>query len=356
MTDTLHVLHICRRFGPVGGMERYVWELTQALAELGHDVEVLCEVNLCQASPKGVVIHELGEIHPKPRWLAHVRFSRRVHAWLMCKPNARRIIHSHERTEDHHITTFHGPPYAAVWQLPFWKRISLRVAMNLWLEKRELCGLQVRQVIPNSSHIRQQLLHYYPEVAGVMSNPIAPGVSPCQARPERKIDEQAGVVGFIGKEWKRKGLEHAIVVMKKLVDIRPNVTFLVAGFDGAEAQHLFQGVTFSYQLLGQVISDTFYAQLDVLLHPALKEPYGMVITEALSAGVAVVVSDVCGAADDIDADFGKVLSLHDDAFVWAQAMDAQLKQDDVVITYQRSWQDVALEHTPIYQMIQQDIS
>ncbi|MDQ6974213.1 MAG: glycosyltransferase family 4 protein [Mariprofundaceae bacterium] len=354
MTDALHVLHVCRRFGPVGGMERYVWALTQALSELGHGVEVLCEVNLCQASPKGVVVHELGEVHPKPRWLAHIRFSQRVHAWLTANPNARRIIHSHERTEDHHITTFHGPPYAAVRELPLWKRVGLRVSMNLWLEKRELTAPHVRQVIPNSSHIRQQLLYYYPEVAGVMANPIAPGVSTCQARAEKIVDEQGGVIGFLGKEWKRKGLEYAVKIMTKLVDIRPKVTFLVAGFEATEAQHLFQGVRFSYQLLGHVNSDTFYAQLDVLLHPASKEPYGMVITEALSAGVAVVVADVCGAADDIDKKFGKVLPLHADASVWAQAIDTQLKQDYAVIRYQRSWQDVALEHTPIYQTIQQD--
>jgi UDP-glucose:(heptosyl)LPS alpha-1,3-glucosyltransferase len=81
----------------------------------------------------------------------------------------------------------------------------------------------------------------------------------------------------------------------------------------------------------------------------------MVITEALSAGVPVVISDVCGAADDVHAGLGKVLSLQDEASVWAQAVDMQLKKDYSVISYQRSWQDVALEHTPIYQMIQKDM-
>ena len=40
----MKILHVVRRYGPVGGMERYVWELTHELRKLGHEVEVLCEL------------------------------------------------------------------------------------------------------------------------------------------------------------------------------------------------------------------------------------------------------------------------------------------------------------------------
>lgn len=40
----MQLIHIVRRYGPVGGMERYVWELTLNLRALGHEVLVLCEV------------------------------------------------------------------------------------------------------------------------------------------------------------------------------------------------------------------------------------------------------------------------------------------------------------------------
>ena len=39
------IIQIVRRFGPVGGMEEYAWQLTCALAKTGHPVEVLCEVD-----------------------------------------------------------------------------------------------------------------------------------------------------------------------------------------------------------------------------------------------------------------------------------------------------------------------
>lgn len=40
----LELLHVVRRYGPVGGMERYVWELTIELQRLGHEVTVVCGV------------------------------------------------------------------------------------------------------------------------------------------------------------------------------------------------------------------------------------------------------------------------------------------------------------------------
>ena len=39
----MQIIHIVRRYGPVGGMERYVWETTRELTKLGHQVQVLCE-------------------------------------------------------------------------------------------------------------------------------------------------------------------------------------------------------------------------------------------------------------------------------------------------------------------------
>lgn len=41
--NKLQLLHVVRRYGPVGGMERYVWELTLQLQQLGQDITVICE-------------------------------------------------------------------------------------------------------------------------------------------------------------------------------------------------------------------------------------------------------------------------------------------------------------------------
>ena len=133
----MRILHVVRRYGPVGGMERYVWEITRELHNLGHEIEVVCEICLAD-KPQGITVHELGVIAPRPRWVSLLRFGRRVNSWLGENPHPDRLIHSHERLNSHHITTFHGPPFASVFEKPFWRLLSIRVLMQLYLERREL--------------------------------------------------------------------------------------------------------------------------------------------------------------------------------------------------------------------------
>ncbi len=352
MSKTLTIVQICRRFGPVGGMERYVWEITRELAAMGHKVHVLCEVNLCEEPLPDVHIHELGTTRPKPRWLAHIRFSNHVHQWLEKNRTANMIVHSHERTADHQITTFHGPPFAKVRDFPFWKRLSLRVGMNLWLEKRELCNPQVQIIVPNSKQIAKDLKHYYPSIANRISSPIVPGVADAPKRPTRAISPDAGVIGFVGKEWKRKGLVMAIKVMNELAKQRPQLHFMVAGPISHDIQKLFAAATFQFSLLGEVDTKELYPKLDVLLHPAISEPYGMVITEALSAGIPVVISDVCGASSEVTPQRGIALALTSPIQTWAEEIHQWLNKEDLHVQYQHSWHDTAMAYITEYHKLE----
>jgi len=45
------------------------------------------------------------------------------------------------------------------------------------------------------------------------------------------------------------------------------------------------------RVLGWQPARTFFEGLDLLIHPANNEPYGMVVAEAMVAGVPVIVSD-----------------------------------------------------------------
>ena len=340
----LELIHVVRRYGPVGGMERYVWELTRELAQLGHHVTVVCE--RCHVEkPAGINVHELGEIAPRPRWLALLRFGRRVERFLLAHPHDGSLIHSHERLRIHHITTFHGPPFATVFERPWWRWLSLRVAMQLFLERRELST--PRHVVPNSRFISQSLAHYYPKLVHKLTYPIVPGVVPGALREPHQVPPNGGTVGFVGKEWQRKGLPWAVEVVAALRRTRPDVQLHVVGPAAAEVAHLFSDWQGGYKLLGW--SDQApYAAFDVLLHPANAEPYGMVISEAMAAKVPVLISDVCGAAAQVSAASGAVLSLSVPLDAWIQALDQQLSRVDSVSQFERSWRKVAQEYVEIY--------
>lgn len=339
------LLHVVRRYGPVGGMERYVFELTQALAARGHAITVLCE--RCHAQPSsGVTVHAIGEVRPKPRWVASLRFRARVARWVADQGRADWLIHSHERTTVHHVTSFHGPPFATVRDRPLWKRLSLRIVAQLHQERRELDV--ARAIVPVSSVVSDQLAAYYPEQRAKLTAPIAPGVRPGTTRPPRAVPATGGVVGFVGKEWRRKGLELAASAVKRLRQTRPDAELWVIGPEPDEVRHLFTGWTGGHRLLGWRDGTEHLADMDVLVHPARAEPFGMVITEALAAGVPAVVSDLCGAAGEITPDFGRVLTLAEPAEAWAAALEAQLARSAPPPPYARSWDAVAADYEHVY--------
>jgi UDP-glucose:(heptosyl)LPS alpha-1,3-glucosyltransferase len=349
MPAPIHVLQAVRRYGPVGGMERYVWEVTRELAARGHRVEVVCE--RCHAPlPAGIEVHQLGEILQRPRWLALLRFGWRVARWLRANPRPGAVIHSSERLDMHDVTTFHGPPFATVRDRAWWRRVSLRVAMQFRLERREL--ERARLIVPNSQFIRKQLAHYYPEYAGKLTEPIAPGVTPIAPRAWKVAPPAGGIVGFVGKEWERKGLPLAVEIVKRLRAERPDLELWVAGPEAAEVQDLFEGWQGGYKLLGWRSDAEHLRQMDVLLHPARAEPFGMVITEAMAAQARVVVSEVCGAAQEVKPGSGVVVALDATLDYWVAVVRAQLVADRAPPVYARGWRDVALEHEALYRRLQ----
>jgi UDP-glucose:(heptosyl)LPS alpha-1,3-glucosyltransferase len=341
--EKMKLIHVVRRYGPVGGMERYVWEVTLNLRDLGHEVLVLCEECLA-VKPEGITVVELGKCRPRPRWSALLCFSKNVTRWLDEHPQLGSLIHSNERLAHHDVTTFHGPPFATIFEKPWWKRVSLRVAMQLFLERREL--REAHYIVPNSDLISAQLAHYYPEHKHKLTPPVVPGVTSGATRADHAVPVDGGVVGFVGKEWQRKGLPFAVDIVKRLRHNRPNLKFRVVGPAVADIQHLFDAPGHD-QLLGWSTA-SHYTEFDVLLHPAKAEPYGMVISEAMAACVPVVISDLCGAAPQVGKESGEVLSLDAGVQAWSDALEMQLSRTTPVPRFERGWRVVAQEYEIIY--------
>lgn len=341
----MKIIHIVRRYGPAGGMERYVWETTHELAKLGYQVQVLCEHCIVE-KPQGITVHELGTMIYRPRWLYYWRFGRRVKKWLRAHPQPGWLIHSHERVNVHHITTFHSPPFASVRNKPWWKRTSLRVVMHLYMERRELRVAQ--RIVPNSGIIARQLAHYYPEYAHKLTEPVTPGVRYGTERTPRTVPREGGIIGFVGGEWQRKGLPLAIEIAAQLRSVRPNLELWVIGPDERKVRHLFAGWQGGFRLFGWCSGASHFGKIDVLLHPAKAEPYGMVISEAMAACVPVVVSDACGAAAQVNAEAGEVVPLDESLQKWVAAVTAQLDRTEAVPSFMRGWDAVAQECAVIY--------
>lgn len=341
-------IHIVRRYGPVGGMERYVWELSHALAAQGQSVQILCEKSF-KTPHHNIVVHELGELAPKPRWLSMLRFSKKITNWVKHTDTSNVIIHSHERSSVHDITTFHGPPFVER-KKKLLDALSPRIWAWKYLERRELCGHNVITVLPNSLLISNLLSQHYPCCQNKLDNPAYPGVSEHYFSILRK--QNRNTVGFIGKEWKRKGLEQACLIITKLRASMPTLRFIVAGPDPEDIQHLFIGwPEQSYKLIGWKQTEDFLTEIDLLLHPARTEPFGMVIAEANAAGCKVVISDQCGITPLLTSKMGQSIPLKANIDEWCSTVHEQLLSADTTEKLSLRWTTLAKQHQDLYQKI-----
>lgn len=343
----LRVLFIVRRYATSGGMEKYVWELTNALARQGIDVHVLCESVELPPTVKTIQVHQLNVAFPKPRWLAMLKFSHRVSNWLQSQKDQPWIIHSHERSVAHHVTTFHGPPFANIYSKPWWQRISVRVKVWLFLEQRELCANNVQFVLPNSDYISQQLIDYYPCSRRRILEPAYPGVH----RNQQVFTKEKNSIVFVGKEWKRKGLVKAISIVEVLRNINKDIRFSVVGPEPKEIQHLFSHWGDGYELLGWVDAQPVLEKATLLLHPAEVEPYGMVVAEASNLGARVVVSSRCGIANQVCADAGQVVHVDESVDIWVSACLEELANPKQAQMIGGDWDELAQQHVEVYQRV-----
>jgi UDP-glucose:(heptosyl)LPS alpha-1,3-glucosyltransferase len=352
--DQLEVIQIVRNWGPVGGMEAYVWHLSHELTKRNCKVTVICEKSHQATSNTDIEVIEIGQLKQKPRWLLYWRFAKHIDTVVQSfKSKGHVVVHSHERSISHDITTFHSMPFATIKDKSWLRLISIRALVYLRLEKQELGGLshQNVRIIPVSGVIANAIRKYYPEVARGIQTTITPGVMSMPARPDRLTPKDGGTIGFIGKEWRRKGFELFIQIAEQLRIQRPNLKVIVLGPEEVQVSDLCKNYHGHISFKGWQPSDNFYQELDLLIHPASSEAYGMIIAEAMSCKVPVLVSDACGAAADVSRHLGSVLSLDDSLDVWVKESDRWLNETNPLSGYQRTWGQVAKEYITEYQKI-----
>lgn len=112
---------------------------------------------------------------------------------------------------------------------------------------------------------------------------------------------------FVASDFAAKGLDRAITTLANMREAQPSVKscLLVVGHDKpGRYQRLAKrlSVTDAVKFLGarEDIADLM-SGADLLIHPAINEPAGIVLLEALAAGLPVVVTDTCGYAPHIQA-------------------------------------------------------
>jgi UDP-glucose:(heptosyl)LPS alpha-1,3-glucosyltransferase len=183
---------------------------------------------------------------------------------------------------------------------------SPRLLAYLALEKRRFFTQSGRRIIVTSPSLQGIFQAAYPKCQNPISI-ITPGVAKTVPIVDKAIVKQsfgltddAFVIAFVGNRYDIKGLPTLLLAMKALPE---HVKLLAVG--NADEVDFYQkqaeGLAISQRVkfLGAVNGvEQVYLAADCLAHPTLEDTFAMVVLEAMSYGLPVVVSreKYCGIA------------------------------------------------------------
>ncbi|MDN3054183.1 glycosyltransferase family 4 protein [Streptomyces sp. SRF1] len=307
-----------------GGVQFHIRDLAAHLIRRGHQVSVLAPAD--DETPLPPYVVSAGRAVPVPYngSVARLNFgflsAARVRRWL--HDGAFDVIHIHEPTspslgllacwaaQGPIVATFHtsnprSRAMIAAYPIlqPALEKISARIAV--------------------SEYARRTLVEHLGGDAVVIPNGVDVGFF-ADAGP--KQEWQGETIGFIGRiDEPRKGLPVLMRALPKILQARPGVRLLVAGRgDEKEAVADLPGpLRDRVEFLGMV-SDEDKARLlrsvDVYVAPNTGgESFGIILVEAMSAGAAVLASDLDAFAQVLDGGAAGELFANEDADALAEA-------------------------------------
>lgn len=287
-----------------GGSERYTNGLVTQLLARGHEVQVLAARWDAAVADTGVLIQRV----PMVQGLSFLRA-------LSFALNCRRVVErsgcdcvlSIERTIRQDIFRAGGGCHrewliqrqryrAGMGRNLFWLN-PLHLAL-LWIEKSSFSPQNTRAIIANSHRGKEEIIRHYRFPADRIH--VIHNGTDCDRFKPAPIKTEPGetVLVFGGSGFERKGLEFAVRALSRLP---ATVRLEVAGKgDSAPYQRLAEnlGVASRLRFLGTAERmEEVYARGDILVHPAIYEPFSNTCLEAMACGLPVVTSRINGASE-----------------------------------------------------------
>lgn len=301
-------------YGRVGGAENLVVELCERLIQ-EHDCTIHVLANRFETISEAVQMHRI-PIWMFPRWFRPYSFALGVRKVLDKLPVE--LVHSHERIFQADVFSVHGMPHQQ------WIRDVRKKSMS-WFDKAtarvERLGYThpaTRLLLPVSRQLQTALVDMYPSLEPHI-RVLTPGVSTerfsdcslADVKARAKIDfglqPMDTVLLFVGMNFEVKRLALVMEAMQALgTDVlgRNRLKLLVIGKGdigryGRLAAHL--GIQNHIRFAGvQTDMAHGYAAGDVLVMPSRMDTFGLVVLEAMAAGLPVILTHRVGAIDVVE--------------------------------------------------------
>jgi len=354
------------KYGLVGGGERFAFEVTERLARTGRYLMHVFANRWQAANGSPVIFHKVPMVR-FPRSLRPWSF-----AWFAQRAIARErfdLVHSHDRIFRADVFSVHCVPHAG------WVREVRRKTSSLFdqtttaVERRMIRNGAASRFLPVSSLALEAFCREYQELTGRWEV-MTPGVdvarfaSPDRAVCRREIRARHGIgeseflLLFVGMNFEVKGLDAIIAALPKT-----QAKLLVVGRgneqkyrDLARSLGVADAVTFAGTQT--TVIERYYRAADAFIMLSAFDTFGLVVVEAMAAGLPVIVSGNVGAKDlVVDGENGFVVADPLDADTVAarlsQLLDANRRNAMGAAAQQRAlahdWDAVVKELDGVYQ-------
>ena len=204
--------------------------------------------------------------------------------------------------------------HMSAWQKLYYKIRTLE-PLILFMARFNFVANRARKVIAISEVVKRELIDFLgvpPGKIEVIYNGVnierfqASNMVRAEVRTTLGFSDDECVILFVANEFKRKGLDYLMRAIARLPKDVGKYRLLIVGDsnDGALSRQdcidlaVEQGVDDLLFFAGKVREvERYFACSDMFVLPTQYEPFGLVITEAMAAGLPVLVSKSAGAAE-----------------------------------------------------------
>lgn len=330
---------------PIGGMERVAYEIAQRLLARGWSLTVIARSCALEPGPH-LRFHRIAA-PPKPvsvalalSWIHGSWLLRRHRRGLVQTNNAvvaNRVdvvnVHFCEAAYRERVGVSRSSRPTLLFRLNSLVASSIDLLAERWAYRRG----RVRALACVSEGVGAEVAAAFPAVAdavrtipnGVDRARFAPDpAAPAALREELGLAEDDRIALFVGGDWHRKGLRHAIAALAEA----PGWHLVVVGPGDADAFRRLageHGVAARVHFTGRRPDPRpYFAGADVLVFPTAYEAFSLVTLEAVASGLPVIMPAVNGS-ELVQTGRNGFITPADPALVGANLR--RLRQDPVML-------------------------